>query len=57
MIIDAWYELSVVLADPIVPLNDVLHEWRRLDDESFEESAPETPREGAPFRAVVPVTC
>jgi hypothetical protein len=57
MIIDAWYELSVVLADPIVPLNDVLHEWRRLDDNAVEKSDPETPREGTPFRAVVPVTC
>jgi hypothetical protein len=40
MIIDAWYELSVALADPIVPLSDVLHEWRHLDDGLGESSSP-----------------
>ena len=55
MIIDAWYELSVVLADPIVPLNDVLHELRHLDDDGAVESDPDTSRDAAGFRAIVPV--
>jgi hypothetical protein len=57
MIIDAWYELSVVLADPIVPLNDVLHELRHLDDDGADESDSATPDDGTTFRAVVPVMC
>jgi len=47
MIIDAWYELSVALADPIVPLSDVLHEWRRLDDSLGESSSPRPDKEHA----------
>ena len=32
MIIDAWYDLSVVLADPAAQLIEVLRDWRCLDD-------------------------
>ena len=57
MIIDAWYELSVVLADPIVPLHDVRHELRHFDDDGADESDAATPDDGTAFRAVVPVMC
>ena len=32
MITDPWYDLSVLLADPGAQLDEVLHDWRHLDD-------------------------
>jgi hypothetical protein len=38
MIIDAWYDLSVALADPAVPLNEVLRDWRLCEDRILRSS-------------------
>ena len=43
MIIDALYDLSVALADPDVHLNELLRDWRGLDDADLEDSTTSIP--------------
>ena len=38
MITDPWYDLSVLMADPGAQLDEVLHDWRHLDDSVLDDS-------------------